>query len=56
MIKSGKIYNIDTQLSKIIENLNRQGMAPKLATCMGIKLQLILIDTTMKWDVPKKSS
>ena len=34
----------------------RQGMAPVLEMAMVAKLLMILIDTTMMWDVPKKSS
>ena len=33
----------------------RQGMAPVLEMAMVAKLLMILIDTTMMWDVPKKS-
>ena len=36
--------------------LYTQGRAPNLVTAMGQKLLMILIDTPMKWDVPKKSS
>ena len=32
----------------------RQGMAPVLEMAMVAKLLMILIDTTMMWDVPKK--
>ncbi len=34
---------------------HRQGMAPVLEMAMVAKLLMILIDTTMMWDVPKKS-
>ena len=34
--------------------LYRQGMAPVLEMAMVAKLLMILIDTPMMWDVPKK--
>ena len=34
----------------------RQGMAPVLEMAMVAKLLMILIDSPMMWDVPKKSS
>ena len=39
----------------MIDTLFRQGMAPVLEMAMVAKLLMILIDTTMMWDVPKKS-
>ena len=33
---------------------SRQGRAPVLEMAMVAKLLMILIDTTMMWDVPKK--
>ena len=35
---------------------DRQGMAPVLEMAMVAKLLMILIDSPMMWDVPKKSS
>ena len=35
---------------------NRQGMAPVLEMAMVAKLLMILIDSPMMWDVPKKIS
>ena len=37
-----------------LNNTFRQGMAPVLEMAMVAKLLMILIDTTMMWDVPKK--
>ena len=45
-------------LSEVRDSLSffhyRQGMAPVLEMAMVAKLLMILIDTTMMWDVPKK--
>ena len=39
------------------QNINfRQGMAPVLEMAMVAKLLMILIDSPMMWDVPKKIS
>ena len=48
-------------MAKIIKKMKtkaiiRQGMAPVLEMAMVAKLLMILIDSPMMWDVPKKSS
>ena len=46
--------NCYSDTEQILHFNNRQGMAPVLEMAMVAKLLMILIDTTMMWDVPKK--
>ena len=56
--KSKMIHHTKHTISrqKIDTFQNRQGMAPVLEMAMVAKLLMILIDSPMMWDVPKKSS
>ena len=46
--------NTDSKIN--LDTLSRQGMAPVLKMAMVAKLLMILIDSPMMWDVPKKIS
>ena len=45
-------------MGRLVGNIDkyRQGMAPVLEMAMVAKLLMILIDSPMMWDVPKKIS